>query len=152
MRAFVACAVSLVVVGAGAGVGAKLYDGVHVWFSGNKVATVVHSGVLMRHPIASDLRTAIAHATFPVVFPAGIPAGTTVNMVTLAPLDRPSAITISYSNPGRFNTTVALLDPAVVDANAAQLPSGSIRPSRTFSHWRVGGEIIVAGERFPPTI
>ncbi|SRR5665213_17664 len=146
LRTFVtAAAVSLVVVGAGVGVGAKIYDGVHVWFSGNKVATVVHSLVFMRNPMASDLRTAIAHATFPVVFPAGIPAGTRVNRVMLAPLDRPSAITISYTNPGGFNTTVVLLDPAVVDANAVQVPGGSMRSPRTFSHWRVGGEIVVAG-------
>lgn len=145
METFGACAaLALAAVGAGTGVGAKIYNEVHVWLSGGKSAVLIHSGVLMRHPMGAELRDAIAGATFPVVFPVGVPAGTRVDMVTVAPIGHPSSITISYQNAAGFKTSFALLDPAVVSADAAQLPTGSVGIAvGPFEHWRVGGEIVL---------
>lgn len=145
VRAAAACAV-LSLGAVGAGVGAKLYDGVHVWLAGGKVTAVVPSGMLMREPTAPELRNAIAHATFPVVFPVGVPAGSRANMVTLAPLGRPSAITISYQGPG-FTAAFALADPAVVDADGAAPSDPALPPMRAAYHFRVGGEVVVVSAK-----
>lgn len=143
-RTIAACA-ALSLGAVGVGVGAKIYDGVHVWLAGGKVSSVFHSGVLMRQPTASDLQAAIAHATFPIVFPVGVPAGSRVNMVTLGPIERPSAITISYQNAASgFKASFVLLDPAVVDTEGAVPPAGSVHSTaRAAYHWRVGGEVVV---------
>ena len=123
MQTIAACAaVSLCALGAGAG--AKMYHDAQVWLSGGKITATVHSGVLMHQPTAAELRKAIARATFPVVFPVGVPAGSRVYMVTLAPAERPSMITVSYQNErSGFKASFALLDPAVVDSNDASLPA-----------------------------
>ena len=143
MRTIVTSAICLAAVGTGAGVGAKIYDEMHVWLSGDKSAIVVHSGVIMRHPMGSELRDAIAHATFPVVFPVGVPAGTRVDMVILAPAGHPSYVTVSYQGKAGFKASFALVDPAVVTADAAKLPTGPVGISHgTFSQWRAGGEIV----------
>jgi hypothetical protein len=144
MRAFVAfAAVSLCALGAVGGVGAKIYHDAQVWLSGGKVTSVVHSGILMRQPTAAELRNAIGHATFHVVFPVGVPAGSRVDMVTLAPADHPSMITVSYHNDrSDFKASFALLDPAVVDSSDAALPGGSAPPLREVYHWRTGGETV----------
>jgi hypothetical protein len=152
VRTAVAGAALLVAVGAGAGVGAKIYEGVHVWFSGDKVATVVHSGTVMHHPMGSDLRKAVAGATFPVVFPVGVPAGSRIDLVTLAPVDHPSMISLSYHDEKTgFKASFALVDPAVVSADGKfppGLPAMLIR-MKTFRHWRVGGELVAASDKLP---
>ena len=148
MRIFSVCAaIALAALGAGTGVGAKIYDGVRVWLSPGKEAMIVPSGVLMRRPMAADLRKAIASATFPVVFPVGVPAGSRVYMVTLAPAERPSAITVSYQNEGAgLKYSFALLDPAVVAGDDVAVPANAGRPAhRARDHWRVGGEIVATG-------
>ena len=143
-----ACA-ALSIGAIGAGVGAKIIDGVHVWLVGGKATSVVRSGVLLRKPMPADLRSAIAHATFPVIFPVGVPAGSRVNMVTVAPMKRPSEITIAYEG-GRFHGVFALIDPAVIDGDA--VPSDPALPAmRSVEHFRVGGEVVVvlAGSASP---
>jgi hypothetical protein len=154
LRTFAAAIViALSAVGAATVVGAKIYNGVHFWFSGGRVAAEIHSGVLLRQPIAADLRNAIARATFPVVFPAGIPAGTRVNLVTAAPIDRPSAITIGYQNPNGFKSSFALLDPAVVTPDAASIPKiGARLGMGSYYNWRQGGEIVVVGSKISPAV
>ncbi|MDB5068972.1 MAG: hypothetical protein JWM87_83 [Candidatus Eremiobacteraeota bacterium] len=144
MRAFVAfAAVSLCALGAVGGVGAKIYHGAQVWLSGGQVTSMVDSGILMRQPTAAELRNVIARATFPVVFPVGVPAGSRVYMVTLAPADHPSMITVSYQNDrSGFKASFALLDPAVVNSGDAALPGGSAPPLRAAYHWRAGGETV----------
>lgn len=147
---FAACAaVTLAAVGFGTGVGAKIYDGVHVWLAGGRARVIVHSGTIMRHPMASELRTAIAGATFPVVFPVGIRADSRIDMVTLAPADHPSVITLSYDNGTGFRAAFALIDPAVVDPNVRGIPTGAARPPsvRTPYRWRVGGEIVIVADK-----
>lgn len=141
MQAIVVCA-ALSLCALGAGAGAKMYHDAQVRLSGGKITATVHSGVLMRQPTAADLRKAIARATFPVVFPVGVPAGSRVSMVTLAPADRPSMITVSYQNERTgFKASFVLLDPAVVDSSDASLP-GSAPPLREAYHWQAGGETV----------
>ena len=152
MRAIITCAaMGLAALGTVTGVGAKIYDGVHVWLSGGKSAIVVHSAVIMRHPMGSELREAVAHATFPVVFPVGVPAGSRVDMVILAPAGHPSYITVSYQGKAGFKASFALLDPAVLTADAAKLPTGPVGIGHgTFSRWRVGGEIVAVRDKSVP--
>ncbi len=147
VAAVVVCAaISLGALGAGTGVAAKVYHGVHVWLSGDKVASVVHSGIIMRDPTGSEIRDAIAHATFPVVFPVGLPAGSRVRMVTLAPIAHPSLISISYEGGGS-KTSFAMIDPAVVDSDLSQVPAG-VDWSAKGTQWRIGGEIVGMGDKF----
>jgi hypothetical protein len=115
-------AISGAVVAAGTGVGAKLYGGARMWLQGDKVASAIDSGVYMRDPVGSELRDAIAHATFPVVFPVGLPPSSRVRAVTMAPLGHPSIITVSYEGAaskadrlGRHQS-ISMVDPAVVDS------------------------------------
>lgn len=149
MRVLVASsALALGGVGLATGAGARIVNDVRVWLNGDQVATVVHSGVLLRNPKAGELRAAIAKATFPVIFPVGVPAGTRITMVTLAPADRPSAITVSYHNDAAgFKASFALIDPAVVAPDGAAVPAAS--SSRTAYHWNVAGEIV--GTVAPPS-
>jgi len=145
----VCAAISLGALGAGTGVGAKVYHGVHVWLSGDKVASVVYSGIIMRDPTGSEIRDAVAHATFPVVFPVGLPAGSRVRMVTLAPIGHPSVISVSYEGGGS-KTSFGLIDPAVVDSDLTDLPV-AVDWSARGVEWRIGGEIVGMGDKFIAT-
>ena len=142
-RTIAACAsVAIALVVAGTGVGAKLYDGVRVWLTGSKIEMSIHSGVIMREPDAALLRREIAHATFPVVFPVGLPAGARVQMVTLTPLGRPSVVSISYEGP-HFKSGLTIVDPAVVDTGDATGPGGTGPVVKDAEHWRIGGEVVI---------
>jgi len=142
-KALVASVVlAVVALGAAAGAGAKINDGVHVWLSGGRVAAEFHSGVLLRWPMAADLRAVAAHATFPVVFPAGIPGGSRTDLVTAAPLDRPSFIVVFFHHGARFKEGFALLDPAVVSTTDALPKAATQIGAKASISWRQGGEII----------
>ena len=120
-----------------------------MWLAGGKSTVAVHSGIIIHYPTASELRGVIANATFPVVFPVGVPAGSTVYLVTAAPAGRPSVITISYENGQGFKPAFALVDPAVVDTNAASLPTGTaLPPLQATYHFRVGGELVLALQKY----
>ncbi len=143
-QALIACAaISIGAIGAGA-VGSKLYDGVRVWLAGDKAAIRLDSFESVFEPMASDVRAAAAHATFPVVFPVGIPAGSRVRMLTVSPPAHPRAIIVSYENhAGGDGPGFVLLDPAVFEVNgAAQIASAQVGPAYD---WRVGGEVVLAG-------
>lgn len=148
MQAVIACAaISLGAIGAGTGLGEKLYDGVRVWLSGDKVAMTMTSFVMVRQPTAADLRGAIAGATFPVIFPVGIPAGSRVYLLAASPPGHPSAIVVSYhDHAGRDGSTFVLIDPKVVDADGGGVEKTSARFG-TVSNWRTGGEIVLASRR-----
>ena len=153
VQALAACAaISVGAIGAGTGLGVKIYDGVHVWLSGGKAAMAVQTFVMVREPTAADVRKAIAHATFPVVFPVGMPVGSRVFGIEATPAGRPSAIIIAYRNTGGAEgATFVLLDPAVVDAQGAAARTAAARFGRV-DDWRIGGEIVlVASHRLPPS-
>ncbi len=154
LRAVAACAALAVgAVGAGTGIGAKLYDDVRVRLSGGSVAMTMHSALMVRRPTAADLRSAIAHATFPVVFPVGLPAGSRVYGLEATPDGRPSAIFVSFLDAGgRDGPSFVLLDPAVVETDG-----GFLKASASLGEvyqWRVGGEIVLLAKRAvsPPEV
>lgn len=136
--------IGIAVLGASAAVGERLYDGVRVWLSGGKGAVVVRSLVLVRQPTASDLRNAIEGATFPVVFPVGVPAGTHVNMIMYAPAGRPNSVTIEYQNErANFKAGFSLFDSAMVNTDNASLPTRLARPRfGQVDQWTVAGETV----------
>jgi hypothetical protein len=144
VQALVACAaISVGAVGAGTAIGAKIVDGLRVWVSGGQVAIKLDSIVVIRNPTAPELRGTIAHATFPVVFPVGIPAGSRVFMLTATPADRPRAIIVSYQTHGGDGPSFVLLDPAAVDASPGGVQAASARFQAVYN-WRAGGEVVLA--------
>jgi len=140
----VSLVIGLAVLGAGAAFGEKLYNGVRVWLSGGKVALVISSFTMVREPTAADLRSVVAHATFPVVLPVGLPAGTRVTMLQFAPADRPSFIIVEYQNKqANFSAGFSLFDTAGINPNFATVPAGAFQPSfRVVHQWRVGREAV----------
>ncbi len=145
LRMVVACGVlALGAVGAGT-VGAKLYNGIQVWLAGNRGAMLVRSFSLVSSPSASDLRTIAAKATFPLVYPVGMPPGTHVIRVAYAPAENPTSVVLQYLNPhSGFHAGYALVDSTAVNATALP-PIGSQRPRYgKVRHWRIGGETVIA--------
>lgn len=140
-------ALALVALGAASGAGAKIYQGMHYWLSGGRGAVEFHSGTIVRWPMAADLRAVVAHATFPVVFPAGIPGGSRTDLVTAAPLDRPSYIVVFFHHGARFKAGFALLDPAVVSTSDALPKAATEVGVDAGTRWRQGGEIIAVPSR-----
>lgn len=139
-------AICLIVLGTSVGFGAKIYEGVRIWLSGGKAAVIVNSLVLVREPMASDVRKIVARATFPVILPTGVPAGTHVSMLMFAPAERPNSITIQYRNEAaNFNVGISLFDSSVVNTTAAMLPTGSARPPfrQGYQWWQVGRETVL---------
>lgn len=144
VRALFVCGVAAVAVLGAAGIGTNV-SGVRVWLFGNKGAIAVGSLVMVRQPTVSDVRDVAAHATFPIVFPVGMPAGTRVGMLLFSPAGHPNAVSIQYRNERTgFKAAVTFFDSRAVNTNAALLPGGSARPPlREVSAWRAGGETVV---------
>jgi hypothetical protein len=125
--------------------GEKAVEGIRIWISGDKSAAVVDSLTMIREPLARQLRAVVAKATFPVVFPVGLPADAQVRSVIFSPAEKPNIFVVMYTRLGNHKVdTFMLVDPAVV--NADQLPVGMERPTfRTVKQWRIGGEIVMPG-------
>jgi hypothetical protein len=118
----------------GIGFGANIYQGLHVWLSGGKAAITFSSMEIVRQPTASELRSFVSRATFPVTFPVGLPYDGGGMDFVVAPASDPSAIMMNYKSD-----TIALLDPAVVDGE--KLLPGT--PGQTVYHWTIGGELVL---------
>lgn len=147
LRALIVCgAIGIAILGTGAAVGEKVYDGVRVWLSGGNAALTVRSLVMVREPTLSDLRKVVSRATFPIVFPVGVPAGTRVTMILFAPAERPNFVEVQYRNErANFNVGFFLVDSATVNNNHATLPTGPwLRlPFHAGYQWRVGRETVL---------
>jgi len=139
------CAVSVALLGAGAAVGEKLYDGVRVWLSGGQAALTIRSFVMVREPTASDLRQLVKRATFRIVFPVGAPAGTRMTLLTFAPAERPNFVEVLYHNERtNFSVGFSLVDSTTINTNQATLPTGPWRPpSHPGYQWRIGRETVI---------
>jgi hypothetical protein len=138
--------VALSILGVGAAYGQKVYEGVRLWLSGGRAAVAISAFAMVRQPMASDVRDAVSHATFPVIFPVGLPAGTRLNMLMYAPAERPTSITISYGGTlptsARFGFDV--FDSTTVNTDFATLPGGIARPKRSDVYeWQVGSETVI---------
>jgi hypothetical protein len=146
VQAIAACAaIAVGAIGAGTGLGAKIYHGVRVWTHGGQASMRMHSFVMVRDPMAADVRAAIAHATFPVVFPVGVPAVNRIVRIASSPAGRPSALVISYNDPaGREGGSFVLVDPAVVDADREAQAASARLP--VAAEWRLGSEIVLVGK------
>lgn len=149
MRIAAACAALLVAVavGAGTGAGAKLYSSVRVWLSAGKAAVTVSSFDGVREPTSAEFRNAIAHATFPVVLPTGLPAGTRVTQVFSTPAGHPSALVIAYANDRtRTDFSFVLVDPAVVELGGQLVTMQGASPT-DMDNWRAGHEVVLMPKR-----
>lgn len=136
-------AIGIAVLGAGAAVGQKLYDGVRVWLSGGKAALNISSFVMVREPTALDLRHVVERASFPIVFPVRLPTGTRMTMLIFAPSGRPNFVEVDYHNErANFNVGFALIDSAAINTNEATLPTGIWRTTRSY-RWQVGREAVL---------
>jgi hypothetical protein len=143
MRLLAASAALVVALGAGSVAGAKLYSSVRVWLGGGKAAMTVKSFDGVREPTNAEFRKAIAHATFPVVLPVGLPEGTRVTAVFSTPSGRPSALVISYENDRTgMKPSFVLVDPAVVDLGGRLLEMQSASAKDVYT-WRAGGEVVL---------
>jgi hypothetical protein len=145
-RALIMSVAAVIALAAGVGVGAKVADGMRVWLFGNNVATVqAHSGAILLHPMAADLREAISGATFPVVFPVGMATDSRIRSISRTPLKHPSSITITYDDVnGGVKQWFLLIDPAVVSTDGSSLPPGAAVSSlHEGAHWRAGREIVL---------
>jgi hypothetical protein len=141
----VACAtISVGALGVGTGAAAKLYDGVRIRLFGDTAALTVHAGEIIHDPMPAELRTAIARATFPVVFPVGIPADVHVTSISVSSVEKPSMVSVAYEgNGGKFWLTLA--DAAIVDSDVAPGASGSGPVMKAAFHWAVGREVVLVG-------
>lgn len=135
-------AICIAALGVGAGFGGRIYDSVHVWLTGEKATTSSHSFVEVREPTAADLRGIISRATFPLVLPTGIPAGTRVTIILYFPVDHPDFVQIQYYNKHpKMNVGISLYSSAAINTNAPGPISQAYRED--VYRWRVGAEYVI---------
>ena len=142
-----ACAIAAIaVLGSGTLLAAMMFGGVRVWLSGDKAAVDMTSFALILNPNPDDLRRVTTDATFPVVFPVGIPKGMHMNTLLFSPADHPNFIEVTYRNAetdarsGQF----LLLDSSTVNhGQAPTLPNGEKLPAGPVTHWNVGRESVI---------
>ncbi len=135
---------------------ASILGHTHVFFDSNlnlKIAT--DSGKYVRHPTRNDLRAAAARADFRVVYPSGLPPGTTPMQMIGAGR---SAIAITYDLPGAWRRSDHLLWVVLANAKIVSGPAHSItNPEeryrwvltpgghrlRATQVWQVGNEVVI---------
>jgi len=140
-------------------VAAEIYARTHVFLNSNGgMAPVIAvdpgtAGTLNQHATDADLRAAAQRLDFPVVLPAGLPAGTTPFQLSVI---GKSAMEITYDLPGAWRRSDHLLfvlltnERDVVDLNGASVPANARRGLpmqqhlRTIQVWQVGHEVVVA--------
>lgn len=130
----------------GAAAAAELWKGTHVSFgpSGALHVSTVEEFRIKNNPTQDDLRSIARRATFPVQFPAGLPAGTTVGQIGFGP----SILFLNYNLPGAWRRSSHLLPIVLVDPRALTSPrsphafafrwlaKGSVR-------WSIGRELVI---------
>ncbi len=135
---------------AGAAAAAEYWKGAHVGFGpfGNSLRISTTGPFHLKvNPTREDLRDLARQATFPVRFPSGLPAGTTIAEVGYGP----SIILADYNLPGTWRRSNHLLRVVLADPRAL---TGSSEPhafvfrigglAATGSvHWNVGGEVVI---------
>jgi hypothetical protein len=148
-RAIVCAALAVAALGVAAGLGVKIYDGIRVWLSGSKAAIEIRSMASVSDPMASELRHAIASATFPVVLPVGLPAGSRLVRIAFAPAERPTSVFLLYENRRtRRSAGFLLTDTAVVNTPGLLLPSGATGPRfGDVYQWRIGSETVIVPQK-----
>ncbi|MGA9419622.1 MAG: hypothetical protein WBV40_10760 [Candidatus Cybelea sp.] len=144
-KAILCAALVVAAVGAAAGLGSKIYDGIRVWLSGGKAAIEIRSLVTVSDPTRTELWRAVTDATFPVVLPVGLPADSRVIRIAFAPAEHPASLFIQYKN-GRTGLSAGFLltDSSVVNTPGLLLPSGAARPRfGQVYQWRTAAQTII---------
>lgn len=146
MRKAILCAtLAVAAVGAAAGFSSRIYDGIRVWLAGSKAAIEIRSLVTVSDPTATDLRRVVAHATFPVVLPVGLPAGSRIIRIAFAPAAHPTSLFVQYKN-GRSGLSAGFLltDSSAVNTPGLLLPSGAARPRfGEVYQWRTADQSVI---------
>ncbi len=134
--------IAVAALGAGTGLAAN-YGGVRILLSGNRSAALIHSFMIVRNPMATDLARVTKDAAFSVVLPLGLPAGTHVAMIAYAPDDHPTAVIVQYRNDeAHLSVGVTLAATSALGGDSAQIPTGST-PLNQVYHWQVGSETVL---------
>jgi hypothetical protein len=119
-----------------------MYDGVHIWISGDKAAIVVNSFAMVLEPTPADLQSVVSRATFPVVLPVGLRDGTRLYRMMYAPADHPNTITLEYRNAkANFSQGISIVDSSRGLTNAPILPAKAL--SADIDHWNFGKETVL---------
>ncbi|HEY7981337.1 MAG TPA: hypothetical protein VID19_07610 [Candidatus Eremiobacteraceae bacterium] len=143
--------IALIILGVGAAYGQKVYEGVRLWLSGGKAAVTVSAFAMVRQPMASDVRDAAARASFPVIFPVGLPTGTRLNMMMFSPAEHPTAFTILYGGalPTSARFGISVFDSTTVSTDDTTMPGGTARPKPSEVYqWQVGSETVIASKAY----
>ena len=133
-------AMAAAALGAGTGLAAN-YGGIRILFSGNRSAAIIHSFTIVRDPMAADLARVTKAASFPIVLPLGLPAGTQITMIAYAPEDHPTTVIVQYHN-GAAHPGVTLAATSTLGSGSAQLPMGSTALNQVY-HWQIGPETVL---------
>ncbi len=131
--------------------GAEVLSVAHVLF--NPSGTVQLSSDRLEHtenPTAEDLRSAARHAAFPVVLPAGLPAGTTPVMLLRA---GSSALLVQYDLPGAWRRSNHVLDILLTSPQTLAASPENVRRNYELQlggtaahggvHWTIGHEDVI---------
>jgi len=137
-------------VGVQAGLAEKLFHGVRVWLSGEKAAVAVDSFAMVSFPTPDDLRAVVAHATFPVVLPVGLPPQTRVLRVFAAPAGRPTYVMLEYLKTGSASqASFSLVDTNALGTGTPSIPGVAVTPEfRPVARWTVGGETVLVPPKY----
>lgn len=132
-------------VSVGTGAAQRAYQGIRIWISGSRGAIQVRSLAIIRDPMADDIRAVARSATFPVIFPSGVPARTRVVRILYSPADHPDTITVQYAPVRGRQFGVTMVQTSSIDHNG--LPAGS--REATITLLRAGRETIVTPAAYP---
>jgi hypothetical protein len=146
VRRLVAVVVVALGIGGAAAALASTTAGWHIWLFGNNVEVTVQSLAIVRYPLAADVRSIVARATFPVVLPDGVPPGLRVTGIAYSPIDRPTMIMIQYGNGSDpWAMAVSLIDQEKVAADEKlppPLPGQTVVMAHPY-HFLVGREMVL---------
>ncbi len=139
---------AIAVLGCGSVLAAMKYGGIRLWLSGDKAAVVVRSFTSIYDPKAADLRRVAATATFPVVFPAGLPKGMHLGMLLISPADHPSSIYVQYRHGKTSSWNFLLFDSSSVNiGELPPMPNGEKPLFGPVVHWADGPETVIVSDR-----
>lgn len=143
-------AIVLAMAGTAAAITTNGFNGVRLWFSGNKTTVAIQSFGMFREPTLSDVRNIVTGVEFPVVLPVGLPAGMHVWAIQYAPADRPNFVSIDYrSERSGKRVAFAIFDPSAVDAGDPLIPPGTahLTFNNAYYSWRVGVERVMVSNK-----
>lgn len=141
---FLGGVMSLAMIGTAAAFGTQIFDSVRVWLSGNNGTIVIKSFAMVRYPRESDLQAVVSNATFPVVMPVGLTAGTHVRSLIYAPINHPNMISIQYVNDRTARLEgFTIIDTGTINAGPPPLPGMPLNAAR----WTIERETVLVSRK-----